>query len=239
MRNCFRLLVALLCVALLPLQNFAQSSQEKKEKIQASYMLAFGRQPDNGELNYWLSQPDKSVSQHLQNHRQYASSERSFKKSLIIKSYKDALGRTPSENEIKYWIDGTDLYIDLAQKHVQYLSTASAEYEAVIKRSYQFVLNRQPSSAEISYWKSQGTFSYMILVGCHEQWKKANGQAQKTSGSNTIAPSPSLVVIPVSNKIANETKAAINMNSGNVIAAGSGNVVAAGSGNVVAAGGLN
>ena len=239
MRNCFRLMIALFCVALLPYQNFAQSNQEKKEKIQASYMLAFGRQPDNGELSYWLSQPDKSVLQHLQNHRQYASSEKSFKRSLIIKSYKDALGRTPNENEINYWINGTDLYIDLAQKHVQYLSSSLAEYEAVIKRSYQYALNRQPSTAEISYWKSQGTFSYMILVGCHEIWRKANGQAQKTSGGNVIAPTPSLIVIPVSNKIATETKAAINMSGGGVIAAGGGNVVAAGGGNVVAAGGMN
>jgi len=217
--------------------------KEKTERIQASYLLAFGRKATQSELNYWLSQPDKSIAEHLANHRRFANSDKSTKKALIIKSYKDIIGREPTSGEIDYWMGRDVLYVDLTKNHVQWLNGNPAEYENVIKRSYQTVLNRQPDASEINYWKTQGTLSYVVLVSCHEEWKKANGQtAKKTSGSNTISSnSSSLQTYPISDKVANEVRlaAGINNNGGNVIAAGGGNVIAAGGGNVVAAGGLN
>lgn len=220
----------------------AVSTKEKTEKIQASYMLAFGRKANQNELNYWLSQPDKTVAAHLDNHRQFANSDKGTKRALIIKSYKDILGRAPSENEIKYWMNGNNLYFELTKNHIQWLAANPAEYENVIKRSYQYVLGRQPETAEINYWKSQGTLSYVVLLSCHEEWKKTNGQtAKKTSGSSSISTTGSMLqTIPISANVANEVKIATGItNGGNVIAPGGGNVIAPGGGNVVAAGGLN
>lgn len=237
------LVVALFtAIAIFPLRSTAQiSQQEKKERIQASYMLAFGRAPQQGELNHWMSQIDQTIPQLLSNHRQYAAAEKSFKRALVIKSYNDALGRNPNEDEIRYWTSGNDVYVDLTNKHVQWLAANTGEYEKVIKRSYQFALNRQPDASELNYWKGQGTLSYIVLVGCHEQWKRTNGQtAKKTGGSSSLSSSAAVQTVNLSSKIASEAKSAAGINvGGNVISAGGGNVVSAGGLNVIAVGGGN
>lgn len=220
--------------------------QEKTERIQASYLLAFGRKANQSEVNYWLSQPGKTVAEYLANHRQFAVSDKGTMKSLITKSYQDILGRVPTQAELNYWMSGNQLYVDLTKNHIRWLSDNPAEYENVIKRSYEKMFGRQPETAEINYWKSQGVLSYVVLLSCHEEWKRTNGQtAKKISGSSSISTNGlSLQTIPVSDKVANEVKLATGLTNGgngggNVIAAGGGNVIAAGGGNVVAAGGLN
>jgi len=225
------------------ISNFQKGMvKERTERIQASYLLAFGRKATQSEVNYWLGQPDKTITEYLTNHRQFANSDKGTMKALIIKSYKDVLGREPTSSEVNYWMNKNMLYVDLTKNHVQWLAGNPSEYENVIRRSYQAILNRQPDAGEINYWKSQGTLSYVVLLSCHEEWKRANGQtAKKTSGSNSISSSSSsLQTYLLSNKVANEVKIATGINnSGNVIAPGGGNVIAAGGGNVIAAGGGN
>ena len=99
----FRKLSLLLLAAgtLFLLPSNAKAQSEKVQKIQASYMLAFGRMPDAAEINYWNGQAEKSVKDHLANHANYAHDNAGEKRKLVVKSYVDALGRNPSEQEIQ------------------------------------------------------------------------------------------------------------------------------------------
>src|SRR6476469_10380334 len=153
----------LLAGAFFLLPSISKAQTEKIQKIQASYMLAFGRMPDAGEINYWNGQAEKSVKDHLANHAKYAHDNPGEKRKLIIKSYVDALGRNPTEQEIQYWSKGYDLYYTLMKNHISWLGGNPAEYEKVIKRSYQTMLGRQPDAGELAYWKGQGTLSYVTL----------------------------------------------------------------------------
>lgn len=235
-------------VFLLPVFAFAQDARQlKRERIQTSYMLAFGRAPQEGEITYWQSRNDaNTIEQMVKLHKDYFKTNRSANNEVISKAYLDALGRTPSQGELDYWAQGSNSYVELMKNHIGWLSGNPAEYEKVIKRSYQLVLNRQPDAGEISYWKGQGVFSYALLVGCHEDWKRRNNNntgAKKTSGSSQIPASPTYVtLIPVSAQIATEARSFAGLvaaGGGNLVAAGGGNLVAAGGGNLVAAGGGN
>lgn len=230
------------------IQNFQSSKIAiKKERIQSAYMLAFGRKATSGEENYWTSQPDKTLSAYLDNHRSFAyNQDEATRKAIITKSYLDILGRNPTTQEIQYWLPQRKLYYELTQNHIQYLVTNPSEYEKVIQRSYTAVLKRNADAGEITYWKSIGTLSYAVLLSCHYEWKKRNGAAaKKTSGQNNVSEDGNyLQTVPVSSSIANEIKAAAGGNvvapgGGNVIAPGGGNVVSPGGGNVIAAGGGN
>lgn len=223
--------------------SFAQSEQE--QRIQASYMLSFGRQANSGELSYWKSQGNKSIADLISNHRNYLKQDASTQRATINKSYADALGRNANEDEINYWKKGDNTYTMLMKNHVSWLGGNATEYEKVIKRSYQYVFNRPATPAEINYWKGQRTVSYILLVAYHQDYKRRN-QASQNNGLN-VANASAISSVPLSSSVAAEASAASGLSRNNVIAAGGDNlvspsggyVVAAGGANVVAAGGLN
>lgn len=185
------------------------SAQEKRERVQASYMIVSGRAPKQGELDYWTKQADLTISQLVDYHKQYIGKDATFHRELIIKSYIDALGRRPSDEEIKYWIAGVDTYTDLMKKHIQWLTGNPAEYEKTIKRSYKYVLNRLPNADELTWWKAQGTYSFIALCGCHADWARRNNQGAK----NTFSSLASAIVqmVPLGDKVAGEVKSFTNI----------------------------
>lgn len=227
-------------------------AQIQRERVQASYVLAFGRAASEDEIKYWVGQNPKSVSELVSRHKQYLKQEAGTQTNTIKRSYVDALGRNPKDAEIKHWAAGNDSYTELMQKHIDWLGGNPAEQEAVIKRSYQLVFGRQPKPAELKYWQGQGVLSYAVLVGCHEDFKRANSATtEKVSGSATLSPnSKYLTTVTVSTSIASEAKALLRSASNyGIVAAGAGNIVgnagsnygivAAGAGNLVAAGAGN
>ncbi len=233
-------------LALFSTAHAQDAKQLKRERIQAGYMLSFGRAPSESEITYWQGQASmKNVNDMIAANKAYIGKDAGTKKSTIIKAYNDAMGRNPTAAEITYWSNGNHIYTELMADHVQWLKGNPAEYVNVIKRSYQYELGRQPSAPEVNYWKGQPVHSYLMLLGCHEAWKKSNGAtAQKTSGSTVISSgtTPIVVTVPVSMQIAAEANAAagiINTNGSNIVAQGGGNIVAQGGGNIVAAGGGN
>ncbi|WP_438481746.1 hypothetical protein [Oleiharenicola lentus] len=209
------------------------------QRIQASYLIAFGRGANSGELTYWKQQNPRSVSALVAGHTQYLSQDANTHRATIRRSYIDALGREPNEGEYKHWMPGSDTYTQLMKNHVSWLSGNPGEYESVIKRSYRFVFNRPPSGDELKYWRKQGTISYAILVAAHDTWRKANPSPSapgKTSGTATLAGSSDfLASVVVSGPVLQEAQAALGLGStgGNVLAAGGGPLVAAGGGNLV------
>ncbi len=226
---------------------------QNTERIQASYLLSFGRLANSGELGYWNGQGQRSVQQLVDNHKAYIKSNiGSIGKEVIIKSYIDALGYRPSQGEIDYHSKFGRTYTEMMNSHMVYINTNASEYEKVIKRSYQAVLGRQANSGEIAYWRGQGVFSYMILVSCHQDWKNRNPSAvaptstattQSNSSGTVSASSSVLATATVSATVLAEVKGVysgmVAAGGGNMVAAGGGNMVAAGGGNMVAAGGGN
>ncbi|HMD01064.1 MAG TPA: hypothetical protein VKH37_12960 [Ferruginibacter sp.] len=199
-----KIVITLLGLAGFFMANAQLSAQDKKERIQASYMIVTGRPPSQGELDYWAKREDLTIPQLVDFHKQYIPKDVTFHRTLIIKSYIDALGRRPSEDEIKYWSAGVDTYTDLMKKHIQWLTGNPAEYEKTIKRSYMQVLKRQPNADELAWWKQQGVYSYVALCGCHADWARRNNQGVK----NTITSMASSIMqmVPLGGKVAGEVK---------------------------------
>jgi hypothetical protein len=220
----------------------------QRERIQASYLLAFGRLATDDEVKYWSSQNPKSVSELVTKHRDYLSRDVSTHQETIRRSYVAALGTSPKAAETKHWMSGNDTFTMLVTNHVNWLRSNPNEYSEVIKRSYQNVLRRPATDAEIKYWKGQGVFGYSVLAACHEDFKRRGGERT----GNAVVPTSSsyLSSYPVSAAVLAETRNAVGVLShngaaivgnaaGNLVAAGAGNMVAAGGGNMVAAGGGN
>ncbi len=220
-------------------------AKARKERIQASYLLAFGRIPSDGEIQYWQGRTDAAkLDDFINQHRKYIASNPSIQKEVIKKAYNDALGRDPQQGEYDYWSKGTDSYTMLIGKHIYWLTSNPTEYELVIKRSYQKALGKTPNADEIKYWKSQPVYAYDVLLVLHEDWKKrTGGNGQSTAGTTLNSSSSYLQTVAVSAEILKEVKLSFNGlvtgGGGSMVAAGGGNMVAAGGGNLVAAGGGN
>lgn len=222
---------------------------QQNDRIRAAYMIAFGRDANQGELTYWTSQGNLSVAQIVSRHKDYLSRDYGTQKTSIDRAYQDALGRYATQGEIDYWRKGNDTYSTLVQNHVSWLASNPAEYEKVIRRSYKFIFNREPSRGEINYWKGQGTYSYIILVGWHQDYKRRSQTGQTSDGKLNFSNASSVVSVNISTTVGNEIKSSgivaggagniISGGAGNIVAGGAGNVIAAGAGNVIAAGGLN
>jgi len=241
MKRIGKLMLAVIMIATSALSSKAQTEDQlKTERIGASYMIAMGRMANSGEITYWKSQGNLSVAQLVEKHRAYLSGDKASKRTMIIKAFKNAYGRVPTESEVATNMNQNMTYAEWMNNHLAWLNKSSADYVNVIKNSYKTVFGREPNTAEINYWKTQPVMSHMILAACHEDWKRRNGNAAKTSGSNTIGTSSSYVdLLKVGATVAGEASKIIGSAVGNVIAPGGGNVVSGGGGNVVAAGGMN
>ena len=228
------------------IKSFAQQDQ----RIHAAYMLAFGRDASQGEVNYWLTRGNLSVSQLVDLHKQYLSQDDYTHRTTIDRAYQDAMGRHATESEINYWKTGVDTYTALMRNHVQWLQGNPAEYENVIKRSYQYVFGRQPNSGELNYWKGQPVYSYVMLVGQHQDYQRRNIAKESSANQVNLKNAPSLVTVFLSPAIGAEALRAaglVSQGAGNLVSQGAGNLitndggslVAAGAGNLVAAGAGN
>lgn len=228
-----KILTALVLSVVFTTAGFADAVSQR---IQASYLIVFGRGASADEVAYWRQQNPRSVGDLVTGHRQYLSRDANTHRAMIRRSYIDGLGREPNEGEYQHWMKGNDTYTQLMKNHVSWLSGNPGEYEAVIKRAYRFVFNRAASGAEIQYWRSQGTLSYAMLVAAHDTWRKANPATPKTSGTARIAgDSPFLASVVVSSAVTAEIRASglIGNDGSTLVAAGGGNLVAAGGGNLV------
>ena len=235
------------------------ASEIQRQRIQASYLLSFGRKATDDEVAYWTKQGMRTVADLVTNHRNYLTQDAGTHRATIRRSYIDALGREPNDGEYKHWMGGNDTYAQLMKNHVNWLAGNPGEYGNVIKRSYRFVFGRKATDDEVNYWRSQGTLSYAMLVGAHDTWKKQNPSTPpKTSGKATVSTSTGfLTTVVLSPAATAEVRATglISDDGSTLVAAGGGNLigndggsligndggslVAAGGGNLVAAGGGN
>lgn len=243
-------LILALVFPALPAQTVGEAvAKVQRERIQSSYLIAFGRLATHDEVKYWSGQNPKSVAELVSRHRDYLKRDTGTHQDTIRRSYVAALGTNPKPAELKHWMGGSDTYAGLVKNHIEWLKGNPAEYEKVIKRSYQTVLGRAPTTAEVNYWKGQGTFAYYVLASCHEDFKRRGGAGapkavfpSAPTFAATVQVSPNILGetrSAISSLIGNDAGSIVGNAGGNLVAAGGGNMVAAGGGNMVAAGGGN
>jgi hypothetical protein len=224
--------------------SFGQTVGElyRTERINASYLIAFGRKPVDGELNYWKGQGNLSVATLVDLHKKYISGDINSQYSVVTKAFIDATSLPPGEDDIKRYIGiykNNLTYTEVMNRLMTNLNANPSSYDKVIRASYNTVFNRDPYEGEWKHWRAQPRCSYGMLKALHETWKKQNGNTTNTS--NVINPSfaTRFTAVAVSAEVAREAAKVISPNGGQMVAAGGGNMVAAGGGNMVAAGGGN
>lgn len=161
---------------------FAQAltSDQKKQRIVASYRVAIGRAPVQGEIDHWTKQADLSVQQLVDYHMQYAGKEPSFKREIIERSYKHALGRNASSDgkETAWWMQQINqTYVQMMRNHVNWLDqNKTTAYNDVISLAYQKVYGRAANETEKANWRGKATTSYGMMVSALKDYANKGNQ---------------------------------------------------------------
>jgi hypothetical protein len=218
--------------------SFSVAAQSKDEIINGSYLVAFGRYANSGELNYWRQKVGSStIQQMVNNHREFIRTNQFEREQTIKRSYQDAFGWQPSADELRYWAGQTKTYGELISNHINnWLNVYPDKKELVIKQSYYKVFGRSCNAAELKYWMGQPTCSFVQLVAMHSTWKQQNQNKSTLTRVNPNIQANGISTAGLSPQAISGVVAAGGMN---VIAPGGGNVVAAGGMNVIAPGGGN
>ena len=224
----------------------AQTNEDRKDRVIASYLLAFGELPKQAEIDYWTNDPLslKTVNDLLNEHKKNIRNDVSLQDRAIKNSYQDAFGTMPDQGQYAYWRQKKNSYMDLMENHMRFFRDYPAEFEKMVRLTYKNEFKREAKQEEINNWKSWGIRSYLAIVQEHQKNKKAGMFAETKPASKKINTSKaSGVQAEVSSKVAAEVKIAaanvIATGGGNVIATGGGNVISTGGGNVISTGGGN
>lgn len=227
------LILALATGFMLP--EMRAGSSEQRERLEASFMIAYGRLPSTSEIDLWAKRDASSLPELVASHRKQLETDESGRAATMDRAFRDAFGRPPAPGELDASSGGNDLYFDLMAGHIGRLAEQPSEYEEVIQRAYRFVIRRDAYPEEIDYWSQRETISYVLLVGCVEDWARRNQPGlMVTSGVPTISINcDHLSTVRLSPAVAAEARAAVGLPS-----AGNGgtHIVAAGAGAVVSGG---
>ena len=223
----------------------AQTIEEKKDRVIASYLIAFGVLPEQGEIDYWIntSYASQPLSALLGEHKKNITNNQTLQDRAIRNSYQDALGRVPAQSEIETWRPSKLTYSELIDRHVKFLKEYPAEFEKMINLTYKKEFKRDAQKQEIANWKSWGARTYVSIIQEHQKNKRAGMFAENKPSTKLISSKESGVQQSVPPKLAEEIKQAmagvISTGGGNVISTGGGNVISTGGGNVISTGGGN
>lgn len=231
----FCMIATLATTLTLPL--FAKSEQQlKRERVTSSYMLTFGRQPNSGELNYWMGRENLSVSQLVNLHSQYLNTNNDEKRKVVIKAFKDSYGYVPNESQVKQNMSSSFNYSQWMNNHLNFLRSSTQDWNNMISKVYSNVCARSATDNDRRSWQQNKAMPYYIVAAIVEKWHKENLASKQLRVNNN---SSFMNLFGLSNPVANEVAKVVAAGGLNVIAPGGGNVIAAGGGNVVAAGGGN
>jgi hypothetical protein len=223
----------------------AQSTEDRKDRITASYLLAFGELPNQSEIDYWIKDPLslKTVTDLLNEHKKNILNASYLQDRAIKNSYQDAFGTAPNQNQYAYWRQMKYSYMDLMESHMRFFREYPVEFEKMIRLTYRKEFNREAKQEEVNNWKSWGIRSYLAIVQEHKKKKKAGMFAGTNTTKKINTSKVSGVQVQLNTKVAEEVKIAaakvIATGGGNVISTGGGNVISTGGGNVISTGGLN
>lgn len=164
-------LLIFLSLAMAPQFVMAQdNAQLKKERVQASYLLAFGRLPNTGELAWWKN--DFTVAQLVESHRNYMNKlTPGSKDDVIKKTYFIAFGRDNNvqPGEISHWKNRSEIFWEMLPLHVQWLNQNINDrpdlYNDVVKAAYMKLFGKPATTTELSKWKKQiRSFAELVFL---------------------------------------------------------------------------
>lgn len=145
-----------------------------QERITTSFMLALGRPPTPGELPRWSSDGDQPLPELLARHRADLQVEPSHATAVRARAERDAFGRPPGTGGPAAAPGSAQLYCELVEQHVRTLADRTEAYADVIDRAYRTVLGRGALDIEFDYWKARPAMSFVLLVGCIDNWARRN-----------------------------------------------------------------
>lgn len=232
--------ISFLCTSFSTL--FAQTEQE--QRIQSSYILAFNRKASTGEVDYWKTQGNLSMSQLLARHKDFIKNNPNIYDGILNVSYTDAFGRVITDDERKYHKQYPRTYLEMVNSHMDYLSKNPSLYDEVIQRSYSQALGRKASDDELKYWRGQTKCSFIWLFRAHTQWSATQRRSNvaSTSGVASVSVTPGIlkeVKLAASSLVAAGGGNLIGNDGSTLVAAGGGNLVGNDGASLVAAGGGN
>lgn len=107
----------------------AEGGNELRQTIVRSYLAAFGREPERGELNSWIDGVKRkggvSFSNIVSEHIDFMQGNATEMRQTIIRSYQAVFKRQPGVDEINSWIQlmrrNRMAYWQLLIKHAQFL----------------------------------------------------------------------------------------------------------------------
>ncbi len=216
---------------------------DQLERVAASFVLALGRTPSPAEIERWASQGPRSVADLLAQHRRELQDSAEAQRAVVARANQDAFGRASTEGE-SVGAPAGSTYVELMQGHLKRLAERPAEYEQVVHRAYQRVLRRDAYSIEIDYWKRRPTLSFVLLVGCVEDWARRNRPGlMATAGAPSVSVnSDYLAAVRLSPGVAREARLATGLmpDGAPALASSAGrSVVAPGAGQVASVGGIH
>jgi hypothetical protein len=237
-----RLAFILLAASAIPSSAAMAQPAEQRDRVAVSFTLALGRTPAPAELDSWTSQAAQPIAALLERHRQ-ALRDPAVARAVAARAWQDAFGTAPSEEEART-AAGAGLYVDQVQRHLKQLSERPADYEAVVQRVYRLLLDRIAYPEEVTYWRARPTLSYVLLVGCVEDWARRNQPGlMATAGVPSIAAtSARLATVRLSPAVAAEARAAAGLSAEGTRAMDAElgrNIVAPGAASVVSVGGVH
>jgi hypothetical protein len=135
-------------------------------------------------------------------------------------------------------------YTEWMQRHVQWLAGHPDEYTEVMHRAYRLLLRRDAYVEEIEYWRKQDTLTYVLLVGCVEDWARRNQPGlMVTNGTATVSVnSEFLTTVRLSPVVAAEARSAAGLGtteSEEAARSSRQHLLAAGAGKVATGGGIH
>jgi hypothetical protein len=216
----------------------AQDS-DRDDRVAASFLLALGRAPQAAERAEWANASEaQSVSDFVARHRRGLEKDGTAHQAVVARAAFDAFGRTGDAGAG----DTTGTYAEIVQRHVEWLRGHTTEYEEVVQRAYRAVLQRDAYSVEIDYWKRQPVVSFVLLVGCVENWAARNQPGlMATVGTPSISVNTRwLTALRVSPAVAAEARAAIGQKAPGAEGTAAGrHVVAPGAESIESVGGVH
>jgi hypothetical protein len=234
MKKIYRVILTLIIATVITGQIFAQD--QKRERITASYVITFGRQPTNDEMNYWMGQQVNSLEQLVKNHSSWLNGNRDEKRKLIIRAFQHAYGYAPSESDINKSMSENKNYTEWMTNHINYLRGNSTAWNNLVGKVYSNVCRRSATDNDKRSWPQSEAKPYWMVAAVVDKWQAENrhNSTKAVRSGNSYGTFANL-----SNPVASEASRIIGSAAGNVIAPGGGNVIAPGGANAVASGGGN
>lgn len=218
------------------LQYLAGDSGARAELIGRSYVAVLGRQPDSGELEFWLGQPAQTIWALFERHEQYLAEAWP---GVINDSYAAVCGRDPTDGEQDSWLSQPPRTLEsMLRNHLQYFADDRDAWAGVIWDSYLAVFASGPTTGELDYWLGQTPRTIHTLIAAHREWLASNpeqapaaddsgGLALASRGAPPVAPSSPGLLASVSGGglVAAGGLNLIGQDGSGLVAAGAGNLV--------------